>query len=401
MAPIPVFDNIDATIRQQLQTATTEILVNVPWFTDQSLFDELVAKAQAGVAVSIGLEDDEINQNASVNHADITRFGGQVYLHQSGNGVGLNHEKYCVIDRQTVLFGSYNWTYRAANLNRESILIIADSAMAEQYCLRFREMTQLPSVRHVGPNKSVIDSISKTLADPGLLLKAEIQLLEAEIAQLELEKAELENRLDYAANRIRIALHELLIEKLALEAQLSAKRALETDKAADRQKAEQHQQRIDEAKATFRRVSERQHVLETPVDEVSLKKLYREACMLVHPDKFMDQPHKQQQATELMAQLAEAYRQKDLKAVEAIWQRLQDGMAFGFDWHSPVEANTLHRIRESLLTRKMGLLATIGQLQQSFMQTIITQYPDLNEYIALQRLQLQADIEALKNQSNT
>lgn len=373
----------------------------MPWFTDQSLFDELLAKAQAGITVSIALEDDEINQKASVNHADITRFGGRVYLNQSGNGVGLNHEKYCVIDRRIVLFGSYNWTYRAANLNRESILIMDDSVMAEQYCLRFGEMTQLPSVRCVGPTPRTVATASTALADPGLLLKAEIQLLEAEIAQLELEKAELENRLDYATNRIRIALHDLLIEKLALEAQLAAKWALETDKAADRQKAEQHQQRIDEAQATFRQISERQQVLETPIDEGSLKKLYREACMLAHPDKFMAQPQKQQQATELMSRLTDAYRQKDLDAVRAIWQQLQDGTAFGFDWHSPGDSNTLHRIRESLLTRKVGLLAAIGQLHQSFMQTVITQYPDLDEYIALQRQQLLADIEVLKNQLTT
>lgn len=361
----------------------------------------LIARAQAGVVISIGIEEDEINQKASFNHADITRFGGRVYLNKSGSRVGLNHEKYCVIDRQIILFGSYNWTYRAAHYNRESILIMDDFVMAGQYCLRFQEMTQLESVRCVGPTPRIVVTKSTALTDPAFLIKVEIQLLEAEIAQLELEKVELENRLDYAANRVRIALHELLIEKLSLEAQIAVKRALETDKAADRQKAEQHHQRIHEAHTTFRQISERQQVLETPVDEVSLKKLYREACMLAHPDKFMGQPQKQQQATELMAQLTNAYRQKDLNAVQAIWQLLQDGIAFGFDWHLPGNSHTLHRIRGSLLARKESLLAAIGQLQQSFMQTIITQYPNLDTYIALQQQKLQADIEVLRNQLST
>jgi hypothetical protein len=401
LASIPIFTDIADAIRQQLQTATTEILVNVPWFTDQSLFDELVAKAQAGVAVSIGLEDDEINQKASVNHADITRFGGRVYLNQSGKGVGLNHEKYCVIDQRIVLFGSYNWTYRAANLNRESILIMDDSMMAEQYCLRFQEMTQLSSVRCVGPDPHTVATASTALADPGLLLKAEIQLLEAEIAQLKTEKAELENRIEHTANRFILELHDLVVQKLALETQLAAKRAELTDKAADRQKVEQYQQHLDDTQAGFNHILERQQVLETPVDKGLLKKLYREACMLAHPDKFMDQPHKQQQANELMAQLAEAYRQKNLAAVEAIWQRLQDGTAFGFDWHSSGDSNTLHRIRDALVKQKADLLAILDELHQSFIGKILVQYSDLNEYIALQRQQLQADVEALKNQLNT
>lgn len=62
-----------------------------------------------------------------------------------------------------------------------------DSVMAGQYCLRFQEMTQLESVRCVGPSPRIVVTESTALADPGFLLKAEIQLLEAEIAQLELE----------------------------------------------------------------------------------------------------------------------------------------------------------------------------------------------------------------------
>ncbi|KAB7725991.1 DUF1669 domain-containing protein [Rudanella paleaurantiibacter] len=396
MALTPIFHDIDDTIRQQIKTATTEIIVNVPWFTDESLFNELVAKARVGVAVSIGIEDDQINRGAAINHNQLAQIGGWVYWHNAGNKGGLNHEKYCIIDRCRVLFGSYNWTYRAATHNRESILMMEDAQMAEQYFLRFLEMTQLPTVRCVGPTPPIAEAKSRSVIDVSFFLKAEILVLEAEVTQLETEKADLEQRLEYTANQIQMALHTLLVEKLNLETQLAAKRAKETDKAADRQKADKQQQRLEEAEETFRRVAERQQILDMPVDEALLKKLYREACMLAHPDKFMDTPEKQERANNLMAQIADAYRNKDLDTVRAIWQRLQDGTAFGFDWNTPRNASVLNQIRGTLQARKDELTATIHRLQQSFIYTIITQYPDLSEYIASQRQQLQQDIAILR-----
>ncbi|WP_373514825.1 phospholipase D-like domain-containing protein, partial [Persicitalea sp.] len=110
VAPQPVFQNIAEEITQYIQKADSEILVNVPWFTDQSLFEQLMLKAKVGVAVSIGIEDDNINEKPSFQHKDIVNFGGRLYLHQTRGGRGINHEKYCVIDQRFVIFGSYNWT---------------------------------------------------------------------------------------------------------------------------------------------------------------------------------------------------------------------------------------------------------------------------------------------------
>jgi len=390
----PIFTDIADSIREHIRSATFEILINVPWFTDESLFVELVEKAKAGLTVAIGIEDDTINQAASFQHVSITRWGGQLYLNRAQRG--LNHEKYCVIDRRIVLFGSYNWTYRAANHNRESILVGEDLQLAQQFCLRFVEMTQMATVHCVVPTaEPVLDEVFG-LIDPNVLLKAEIQLLEAEIAQLDAEKSELENRLEYAANQIRIALHDLLLEKLRLEALLAAQRARQTNKAADKQNAQRRQDKAEEANNTFQSLSERQRILERPIDETLLKKLYREACMLAHPDKFMNEPEKQQKATELMARLAEAYRNKDLDLVQHIWQRLHNGLAFGFDWATPRDANLLLQIRESLLTRREALLQEIEGLRQSFTYTLLTRYAKLDDYINQQREQLRNDIAVLQ-----
>ena len=46
------------------------------------------------------------------------------------------HDKFCVFDLETVLLGSYNWTYQAT-LNYESIVIVRNKEMAKSFALQF------------------------------------------------------------------------------------------------------------------------------------------------------------------------------------------------------------------------------------------------------------------------
>ena len=395
VAPQPVFQNIAEEITRYIQQADSEILVNVPWFTDQSLFEQLMLKARAGVAVSIGIEDDSINEKPSFQHADIVNFGGRLYLHQTRGGRGINHEKYCVIDQRFVIFGSYNWTISAARYNRESIIIMDDPVMARQFREQFQGMTRLKRVTCIEKSPPTESPQEPGLTDPNLSRKLEIRLLETEIAFLENENADLENQLEYATNHIQLALRDLLQEKLRLQAIVAVLKASQTDKAVDRQHAEEQQRLAEEAENLFETLNDRQQVLENEVDEASLKKQYREACVMAHPDKFFNDPAKQEKATELMARLSAAYRNRDVELVREIWQSLRDGIAFGLDWNAPNDSETLQRIWDSLRQKKDDLLTFIENKQQSHLYQII-QKASLDEHVATLRQQLLAEIEALK-----
>jgi hypothetical protein len=64
------------------------------------------------------------------------------------------HNKFCVIDEQTVINGSYNWTNKA-EYNYESITIIHDKELAFQFVDEFRAI----KVRYFGsnPEEMVVD----------------------------------------------------------------------------------------------------------------------------------------------------------------------------------------------------------------------------------------------------
>jgi phosphatidylserine/phosphatidylglycerophosphate/cardiolipin synthase-like enzyme len=52
------------------------------------------------------------------------------------------HDKFCVIDNQVVVTGSYNWTNNAEFRNDENITIEHDQAQATRFSVEYRRLTK-------------------------------------------------------------------------------------------------------------------------------------------------------------------------------------------------------------------------------------------------------------------
>ena len=144
------FENIQYHIKLELEKAKNSIYIAVAWFTDGELFDILCRKAEDGVSVELMLMDDEINNGSGIDYGrlgvtppqpspwqgrekcgKVWKIGGE---RSDGN---LMHNKFCVIDGETVINGSYNWTNRAKQ-NYESITVIYEATdLARQFITEF------------------------------------------------------------------------------------------------------------------------------------------------------------------------------------------------------------------------------------------------------------------------
>lgn len=120
------FEHIPQEIARRLHAATQEIVVAVAWFTDPGLFDVLCRQAGRGLRVRVAVLGDRINTGpGKLNFDRLKDCGGQVCLIPAGEDRDpIMHHKFCVIDRATVIIGSYNWT-RRAQANDENITIVA------------------------------------------------------------------------------------------------------------------------------------------------------------------------------------------------------------------------------------------------------------------------------------
>lgn len=134
------FSNIRKEIITILNEANNEVMVAMAWFTSSELFDALIRCIQRGVRVKVVLLDDAINwQPYAPNFNELINKGADFYI--AGYDIGFMHHKFCVVDDNYVITGSYNWTYYAETRNVENIVISSDSSLIQSYSEEFRRLT--------------------------------------------------------------------------------------------------------------------------------------------------------------------------------------------------------------------------------------------------------------------
>ena len=117
-------NNIQNVIQRELFNSRVSIKVVVAWFTNNLLFQPLLLKLMSGVSVELILNKDDINLS-SENEIDFDLFvqhGGRIHWNTTPK---LMHDKFCIIDDNLVISGSYNWTNKA-EYNDESISLFRD-----------------------------------------------------------------------------------------------------------------------------------------------------------------------------------------------------------------------------------------------------------------------------------
>lgn len=118
------FQNIRASIIKEIEKANKCLKVAVYWFTNHELFDLLYQKQKNGVQCDLIIHNDYINnREGGLPFQKFIDAGGNFYFSDEENPM---HNKFCIIDNQVLINGSYNWTYYAESKNRENVLIIKD-----------------------------------------------------------------------------------------------------------------------------------------------------------------------------------------------------------------------------------------------------------------------------------
>ena len=129
------FQDIEKSILAALDNAQVSIDIAVAWFSNETLFNKLIEKKKQGLDVRVIINKDGINKKHGV---DIKQIEAKEIRSEKG---GIMHDKFCVIDNQTVIIGSYNWTNNAEFRNEENVSIIVNgNALATKYSVKFKEL---------------------------------------------------------------------------------------------------------------------------------------------------------------------------------------------------------------------------------------------------------------------
>ena len=449
-----VFEEIAKRIEQEIGKAQSSIIIAVAWFTNRNLFDVILKKAQQGCRVHLMITDDEINNNSQIDYRLLEQH--QSHFYKIGNDEkALMHNKFCIIDHTIVITGSYNWSYKA-EINHENIVIhYKDHELAKQFVAEFDYIRSIyfpdsakqnrldaddsineiikrlevlqhfivlkdledieyatTKLKKFQPNETVskvitlvnnqsfgqaIEEIQQFIArykqlivwnDPEINgLQLELKILENQINAFENEKIDLEKIITDFQYQHTKELGELILAVLKIQ----------------KQKFKDNEKRFKEAENDYNEyqkqyTNEIEREVYTLNDEQKreLKKEYKNASILCHPDKFANEPlEKQQQAEQLFKELNEAHSKNDLNRVKEISANLQKGIL-------SVAANKqtdkdLLKLNVERLKQKMAHLQTeIEQIKQSDVFIQISAITNWDTYFKDQKELLEKELEDLQ-----
>jgi len=210
------FQNIRISIIDEIEKATKSLKVAVYWFTNHELFELLYQKQLSGVQCELIIHNDYINnRDTGLPFQKLIDAGGRFYFSDEENPM---HNKFCIIDNQVLINGSYNWTYYAESKNRENVLIIRNEIdVIKSFETEFSKLVEL-----IKPIRS-INRLTKFEVEENNLLRNRDYLAHDIIYQ-----AKVSNRPEMVKAAFEIAPQNLSIQKIANDLGLIKKSKLKS-----------------------------------------------------------------------------------------------------------------------------------------------------------------------------
>ena len=119
---------------QEINAAQTSILVQAYSFTSAPIAKALVDAHKRGVHIEVIL--DKSQRTEKYSSADFVQHAGiPAYIDAEQ---AIAHSKVMVIDGQTVITGSFNFTNAAEEHNAENLLVIRSPELAEKYAANWK-----------------------------------------------------------------------------------------------------------------------------------------------------------------------------------------------------------------------------------------------------------------------
>ncbi len=211
-------------------------------------------------------------------------------------------------------------------------------------------------------------------------LLAQVRAQEDTVAQLEEEKAGCQYQIEQYYRLLRGRVGDLLTELLAVQLQLARQRAGQTGRRSDAEAARGWQERLDSTNRVIQDAITHQPVDLAETAQPELKRLYRQAVTLAHPDRHTADPDRMAQATAFMMQLNDAYQRQDLPTVRRLVQDLTDGRLFLVRDDTTYSIDTLRQWLQRLADRQQALQAEIAQLTAESAYQYMTNGTDLTTH---------------------
>jgi len=368
------------------------------------------------------------------------------------------HNKFCVIDRNVVITGSYNWS-RKAQLNNENITVTkGDYELSLQFVNEFNrlvehyfgekaaeeidigklvkrlqvvknfislgETDELPAqlaklrtiafsaelnelIEDIGA-KRYSDAISKIAAfinryqqltlyeDPEVnALKAEIKALELELTSISNEKADAEKLVVEFGIRHNQILGAIISKILKLKIEMLKGEVPESEEK--KKEYEEAKKDYEDYHQQYEETKSKKHFDLNEEQQAELKKKYREATRKCHPDRVAEEL--KQEAEEVFNELQRAYQENNLQRVTEILDEINKGN-FYISRSEKISEKTKLKAETTRLRNKIKkLVLELTELKSSETYQTISKIDDWEVYFGETKEKLEEQLNELEKKA--
>jgi hypothetical protein len=383
----------------------------------------------------------------------LTALGGKLcWIPESR--AGSQHHKFCLIDNDTVINGSFNWTNRASNADENIIVMQGDPDLAAQFQQAFISLlgkhghevepspidraklmtrlavigklleleeyddiaTQAKKMEHAktlpeisallslldkqgwqGALVAVRDILARGLAiavyrDPRIgEWRWQARVMENQVMALEAELADMQRRIHLFDHQQEQAIGELIRDYLDVKRRVLRALHKHTGKTDDQQQA----QAADDTYEAYEEARAAQAKEPKPEQldaqqQADLKALYRKLAQRCHPDRMEDVD--KAWATGVFTDLQVAYQMNDLTTMQRLNSLIERGPRADQDFHIPNQADQLQTLIAGLQGTLAGLSQQLAAMAQSATWQTLSKEPDWGTWFERKAVQLREEI---------
>ncbi len=137
------YDDIEKVVHQELSLANRSVSCSLFGITNPKLVNDLVDLSKKGVEVRLGL--DKIQAGIMPEYQKRLKANGvKIVIKKTGV---LEHNKFCVIDGDTVIMGSWNWSSSAQSQDNSDVIIRYCPAISSSFDHAFERIYKRDAVK--------------------------------------------------------------------------------------------------------------------------------------------------------------------------------------------------------------------------------------------------------------
>lgn len=130
------FEDIEATVLAALSSSKSSVKICVAWINGRTYEPTLKDLARRNVSVEIIYNNDEKNLNFGVTTSPLY----SLYPIDTRLSSALMHNKFCIIDDEIVITGSFNWSQSAKNSFENIVVIKNDFKVVRAFLHEFYDL---------------------------------------------------------------------------------------------------------------------------------------------------------------------------------------------------------------------------------------------------------------------